>query len=235
MLFFGIDTCCMAATAALCDEERLIAETVINTKKTHSEKMLPQIDNMLSSAEIDIADIDCFCVACGPGSFTGVRIGVAMIKAFAQAADKPCVSVSTLNALAHNVSVFSGIICPILDARRNQVYNALFQGGNNLKRLCDDRALGVDELIEELKGYNQPVIFLGDGVLAYGDEIKSALGDMAVFAPVAQRLNSAASVCQAGMELYKEGKTVAYEDITPQYVRLSQAEREKKMKKDGTE
>ncbi len=233
MLAFGIDTCCAAATAALIDETRLIAETFINTKKTHSEKMLPQIDNMLAFAEVDINDADCFCVACGPGSFTGVRIGVAMVKAFAEATGKPCVSVSTLHALANNVGVFNGIICPILDARRNQVYNALFRGGESLVRICDDRALGLDELLVELKEYTEPVIFLGDGVLVYEAEIKEALGESAIFAPVSLRLNLAASVAEVGLKLFKEGKTTPVDELSPQYLRLSQAEREKNMKKDG--
>ena len=126
MLILGIDTCCMAATTALMSDDRLVAQVVQNNKKTHSQNIMPMIDFMLSQAEVSAKDVDGFAVAVGPGSFTGVRIGVATIKALAHATGKPCIAVSTLKALANNVVPFEGIICPIMDARRGQVYNALF-------------------------------------------------------------------------------------------------------------
>ena len=185
MLTFGIDTCCMAATAAIVDENVLVAETVINRKKTHSELMMPQIENMFKAAEISPVDIDVFAAAVGPGSFTGVRIGVATAKAMAEGLDKPCVAVSTLEALAYPSKFFDGIISPILDARREQVYNALFENdGNGLSRLTEDRALSLEKLLLELRDIGKNVIFLGDGCLVFKEQIKEVLGGKAFFAPI---------------------------------------------------
>jgi len=230
MLIFGIDTCCMAATAALMDETKLVAQTVINHDRTHSQKMMPQIETMFLQAEKDVADVDLFAAAVGPGSFTGVRIGVATVKALAQAVDKPCAAVSTLQALAFNNAVFDGIICPVLDARRNQVYNALFLGGKTMTRLCEDRALGIEELLNELQAQEKPVLFCGDGTLAFRQVIAETLGEQAQFASRMQNLNLAAAVAE--LALMGEGETMPAKDLIPQYVRLSQAEREQ-LEKNG--
>lgn len=227
MLVFGIDTCCMAATAAIMNENIMVAQTVINQNKTHSQIMMPQIEQMFGAAEVDPMEIDAFAAAVGPGSFTGVRIGVATAKAMAQAADKPCVAVSTLEALAYSSKYFDGIIAPVLDARRNQVYNALFQGGSSLERLCDDRALSLDELLGELVSFGKRVLFMGDATLVFEAEIKEALGDMAFFAPKATNLNLAGAVAEIGLEKLKAGLAVEYGRLVPEYIRLSQAEREK--------
>ncbi len=227
MLIFGIDTCCNAATAALLEDDRLVAQTIINSGKTHSQKMMPQIEQMFQQAEKKVEDVDCFAAAVGPGSFTGVRIGVATVKAMAQAVQKPCVAVSTLHGLANNLSVFDGIICPILDARREQVYNALFRGGRSLERLCQDRALGVEELLRELKEESAPILFCGDGVPVFREKILEVLGEKAMFAPIMQNMNLGASVAEIGLAMAKQGKTVEYGELVPQYVRLSQAERER--------
>ncbi len=230
MLIFGIDTCCNAATAALLEDDRLVAQTVINSGKTHSQKMMPQIEEMFRQAEKEVSDVDCFAVAVGPGSFTGVRIGVATVKALAQAVKKPCVAVSTLHGLAHNVSVFDGIICPILDARREQVYNALFRGGRNMGRLCEDRALGIEELLAELGEEPSPILFCGDGVPVFRERILEVLGDRAIFAPIMQNMNLAGSVAEIGLAKARDEETVSYGELVPQYIRLSQAERERQEK-----
>lgn len=224
MLIFGIDTCCSAATSAIYDGEKLLAQTVINHKKTHSQKILPQIDSLFALSDLDISDIDCFAAAIGPGSFTGVRIGVATIKGMAMALSKPCVAVSTLEALAYPLSSFSGIVCPILDARRGQVYNALFQNG---KRLCPDRALSLSALLEEIS--DRSVIFLGDGVFPYKDEIQSAMKS-AEFAPKSVSMNLAGNVCEVAFEKIMKGETVDACGLTPAYVRLSQAEQSAALK-----
>ena len=159
MTVFGIDTCCMAATAALVNEEVMIAQTVVNKNKTHSQMMMPLVEEMFRASEIEPASVDAFAVAVGPGSFTGVRIGVATAKALAQASKKPCIAVSTLEALAFSSKHFDGIICPILDARREQVYNALFKGGKDgLTRICEDRAMPLSELLEELKAVKMKLL-----------------------------------------------------------------------------
>lgn len=227
MLIFGIDTCCMAATAALMDEDKLIAQTVVNHNRTHSQKMMPQIEAMFEMAERDVSEVDCFAAAAGPGSFTGVRIGIATAKALAQSFGKPCAAVSTLEALANNNALFDGIISPILDARRGQVYNALFGGGRELKRICDDRAIALTALLDELKQQSKPVLFCGDGVYSFKEEIISALGDTAVFAQRMNNMNLAASVAELGLKAFTGGNTVPYGELVPQYIRLSQAERER--------
>ena len=224
MLIFGIDTCCMAATAALMEDERLLGQIVIDHKKTHSQKMMPQIEFLFEQTELDVSEVDFFAAAVGPGSFTGVRIGVATVKAMAQAFKKPCIAVSTLYALANNVSLFDGLVCPILDARRGQVYNAVFE---NNKRLCDDRAIALDELLEELSKIGKPVIFCGDAISVYREEIKEKLGDLANFAQPMQSMNLAASVAELGKQMALKGETVTYTDLKPEYIRLSQAERER--------
>lgn len=232
MLIFGIDTCCMAATAALMDESGLLAQTVVNNKKTHSQKMMPQIEEMFGHTELSPEDVDFYAAAVGPGSFTGVRIGVATVKAMAQAFKKPCIAISTLHALAKNVALFDGIICPILDARREQVYNALFNGGKSLERLCEDRALAISELLDELKKTDKEIMFCGDGVPVFRETIEKELGDRARFAPLMLNMNLASAVAELGLEYAKKGETVPYGDLVPQYVRLSQAERER-MEKNG--
>ncbi len=228
MLVFGIDTCCMAATAALMNETVMLAQTVISHKKTHSQMMMPQIESMFRLAEVSPADIDVFAAAVGPGSFTGVRIGVATVKAMAQAANKPCVAVSTLEALAHSSSCFKGLICPILDARRNQVYNALFySNGKTMTRKRDDRALALSELFSELNALNDDVLFMGDGVLAYREEILEKMSSRAHFASKVNNLNLAGSVAEIGLRMFSDGIFTNYNDLVPQYVRLSQAERDR--------
>lgn len=233
MLIFGIDTCCMAATAALMDDDKLVAQTVINHNRTHSQKMMPQIESMFELAERDITEVDCFAAAAGPGSFTGVRIGIATAKAFAQACQKPCAAISTLEALANNNVLFDGIISPILDARRGQVYNALF-GGGELKRLCGDRAIALTALLTELKEQDRPVLFCGDGVYAFKEEIIKNLGDTAVFARRMNNMNLAASVAELGIKAYESGNTIPYGELVPQYIRLSQAERERLEKQNNS-
>ena len=236
MLTFGIDTCCAAATAAIINDDVLLAQTVINNGKTHSQKMMPQIEAMLSFVGIDPNEIDLYAAAVGPGSFTGVRIGVATAKAMAQAANKPCAAVSTLEALAFASKHFDGVICPILDARRSQVYNALFENENGeLKRRCADRALALKELFCELEALGKNVLFMGDGTLVYKTEIKSRLGIRAFFAPKLTNLNLAGAVAELGERDFLQGKTVSYAELVPQYVRLSQAEQEKLRQKENTE
>ena len=233
MLVFGIDTCCMAATAAIMNEKIMVAQTVINQNKTHSQIMMPQIEQMFNGAEVEPSEVDAFAAAVGPGSFTGVRIGVATAKALAQAVNKPCIAVSTLEALAFSSKYFDGIISPILDARRNQVYNALFHGGKSLERLTDDRALALDELLAQLKEYGKKILFMGDATLVFEEEIRSALGEMAYFAPKVSNLNLAGAVAEIGLDKLKRGETIEYGRLIPEYIRLSQAEREKLEREGG--
>ena len=227
MNILAIDTCCSAATAAVLTDDRLAAEIVQNNKKTHSQNIMPMIDFMMSQAEMSIGDIDCFAAAVGPGSFTGVRIGVATVKALAHAFGKPCAAVSALHAMAYNVADFGGIICPIFDARRGQVYNALFGGvrtqGNAISQeLCDE----LDERVRFAES-SPEIIFLGDGLPVFADMFNERFGKRAVFAKRSLRMNLAASVAEIGYEKLLLGDVCGYAELKPMYLRLSQAEREK--------
>jgi tRNA threonylcarbamoyladenosine biosynthesis protein TsaB len=145
MKILSLDTTAEVCTAAICEDKRLIAEMTVNTGNTHSQTLLPVVEQLLKISETSFDDIDCYACSTGPGSFTGVRIGVATVKGIAYGKNKPCISVSTLEALAYNLIGFDGIICPVMNARRNQVYNALFECKNSkLTRLCEDRALLID-------------------------------------------------------------------------------------------
>ncbi len=228
MLILGIDTCCMPASAAVYDGAKIIGEYTLNNGRTHSQKIMPMIAELFNDLGIKPRDIDCFAAAAGPGSFTGVRIGAATIKALARGAERPCAAVSTLLGLANNVRFFDGVICPIMDARRGQVYNALFSGDGSLTRLSPDRAIALSELLSELEG--KRALFLGDGVAVHRGEIEERMGERAAFAPANALLNSAASVACAAAEMFEKGETVSYSELVPNYIRLSQAERERKEK-----
>ena len=224
MKILSIDSCTNVATAAILDDEVLVAEFVLNNKITHSTKLLPQIENMMNNAEIKFSDIDVFAVTVGPGSFTGERIGVATAKALAHAVNKPMVAVSALKAMAYNLKHTDLLICPIMDARREQVYTATYRwNGDGLEAIKSDRAMALEELLEEIQ---ENVIFLGDGVPVFKDKISEKLGTKAYFAP-AHLLNlRGGSVAECAMDEYKKGNFCTYSELQPSYLRLSQAERE---------
>ena len=219
MKILAIDSCSNVATGAVVADGVVIAEFFINNKKTHSVKLLPAIENMLNEADLTYNDIDVFACTTGPGSFTGQRIGVATAKALAHAVNKPVVGVSSLKSLAYNVRCFDGIICPIMDARREQVYTATFD--NKLNTIKEDRAMALRDLLEELKG--KRVIFLGDGVASFKDTITVALGENAFFAPPNLVNLRGSSVALCAIEAENPQK---YDQLLPSYLRMSQAERE---------
>lgn len=225
MKILSLDTTAEVCTAALCENEKLIAEMTVNTGNTHSQTLLPVVEQILKISETDIGEIDCFACSTGPGSFTGVRIGVSTIKGIAYGKNKPCISVSTLEALANNLVGFDGIICPVMNARRNQVYNALFECvGDKITRLCPDRALSIDELDEELSKFEKPVYLVGDGYEITSNGLKTTKPQ---FVPERQRVQSAYSVSRCALEKYKNGETLTDRQLVPIYLRPSQAERER--------
>ena len=227
MNILAIDTSCNACTAAIVAGNKLIAQSVVNNKKTHSEKLMPMIENMFLTAEIALADIDIIAVANGPGSFTGVRIGVATAQGLAHSLGIPCAGISTLEALAGNVFGFNGIICPILNARRDQVYTGLFRWENGeLVREMDDCTLLLSELLERLQN-EERVVFLGDGIFEFHAEIEEKLKRRVIFAPPQINMNLAGSVANRAQEYIRENGDVPIDNIVvPNYLRLSQAERE---------
>lgn len=223
MLTLSFESSAKAASVALCDGARLISQYSQCTALTHSRTLLPMAEDMLKNAELSMADVELFAVAQGPGSFTGIRIGVSTVKGLAWAANKPCVGVSTLEAMAwHGVSA-GGYVCPVMDARRSQVYNALFEIKDGLPvRLCEDRAISLEELAAELVTLNAPALLVGDGAELTARFLNEK-GIAYKMAPENLRYQSAWGVAMAAL-----GKTPASADeLLPVYLRLSQAERER--------
>lgn len=225
MKILALDSTAEACTAALCDDGRLIAEMTVNTGNTHSQTLLPLVEQILKISETSLEEIDAFACSTGPGSFTGVRIGAATIKGLAYGKNKPCVSVSTLEALAYNISGYNGILCPVMNARRNQVYNALFECRDaKIMRLTSDRALSIDELDDELSGFDSPIYLSGDGYTITERGLKKATIS---FVPERQRFQSGYSVAMCAYDKLAKGETLSDNELVPIYLRPSQAERER--------
>ena len=225
MILLSIDTSGPACSAALLADDRLLGEIVINSALTHSETIMPAVDELLSRENLTCADVDLFAVAAGPGSFTGVRIGVSTAKGLAWGAQKPAIGVSTLEAMAyHGLAAGEGtLVCAAMDARRSQIYNALFEiRGGKPVRLCEDRAISLAELGEELGKMQKSAFLVGDGAqLCYNTCLD--MGIPAVLAPGNLVSQSAWGVAMAAF-----GQTpVPAEELLPVYLRLSQAERER--------
>ena len=225
MKILAIDTSATASSAAICDENKIIGEFFINTKLTHSRTLMPMVESLLTNTNLQTSDITAIAVNCGPGSFTGVRIGVAAAKGLAFADDLPCIEVSTLESLAYNLQSAKGIICSVMDARCAQVYNALFKcDGEKLERICKDRALS-----EELKGYNERIILVGDGAELCFNAMKETLSNVEL-APINVRFQRASSTAEIAIEKFNNGEVLSAAEIMPMYLRLPQAERELKKK-----
>ncbi len=228
MKILAIDTSAVIASCALCEDEAPIAVYSQKAGLNHSQTMLPMIKNLMDNTGVSIDEIDMLAVSEGPGSFTGIRIGIATIKGLAFAKDKICVGVSTLEAMAKTIGTFAtdAIICPVMDARRNQLYNALFEiRGESLLRLTPDRLVDANELAKELNEMDKPVYFVGDGY----DLITKMNLPFQKPTPPAYRWQNAYGVAQAARDLYHraEDKSVFTDKLLrPEYLRLPQAERE---------
>lgn len=225
MKILSLDTSATVATVAIAEDSRILAEYTVDNKNTHSESLLPMIEAVLSSLSLKISDIDLFALSSGPGSFTGVRIGAATVKGLAFGKDTPCIEVSTLEALAYNLVIRQGLICPVMNARRSQVYTALFRSdGERLIRLMPDSALAISELDKILAKYEEPISLVGDGY----DITEEALKNTSLFpTPSARRNQSAASVAAIAFDSFKNGRAVTSEALSVNYLRPSQAERER--------
>ncbi len=221
MKILALDTSALTATAAVLDGDTIVCEESTTTKLTHSQTIMPMIDDLLRKASLDISDIDLFACSCGPGSFTGLRIGIGTVKGLAYGTGKKVCAVSTLEALAHNIPFSDYIIAPIMDARRGQVYNALYRWENGkLITIEEPRAISIEELCNSL---NEKTVFVGDGVKAYKDKISVLLGDSALFAPPSHVLQRASCVAMAALS--KEVTQPA--ELSAVYLRKPQAERER--------
>ena len=228
MLILALDSTAQVGSVALCQDETLIAEYTLNTGHTHSETLLPMVESVLKIAGYTVDDVELFACTAGPGSFTGVRIGAATIKGMAFGRNKPCIGVSTLEALALNGVALNGILCPAMNARRQQVYNALFDcNGQTLTRLCEDRALAITELGDELteKYPDRPVYLMGDGARLVYDALTDKPGERLVMLPERLIHQSGYNTAMAGLRLYREGVRTTDFELVPVYLRPSQAER----------
>jgi len=223
LTLLAIDTSSKSASAAVWRDGQLIGETVLQTGFTHSQTALPMTHALLQSVGLTPAECDAFAVTVGPGSFTGLRIGVAQIKGMAMAAGKPCYSVSTLKALAYGHAMRSGILCPVLDARRSQVYTALFRAENGkVSRIFEDDAISLEALAQRLEVLQEPIFLLGDGAQMAYDRLHERVPMMC--RPMAGDTALAArGVAFAAMD----EEPVAADGLYPRYLRLSQAERER--------
>lgn len=225
MKILSLDSTAIVSTVAVCEDERLLAQLTLNNGNTHSETLLPMIEAALKLLKMNIDDVDLFACSVGPGSFTGVRIGVATVKGLAFGKGKPCVGVSSLEALAYNLKGNDGLICPVMNARRSQLYNALFicEGGK-LRRVCDDRLISVFDLEEELLGYDMPIYLCGDG---YGIAKDAFTKITTRNTPTLQQYQSAYSVALCAYEAAKKELLTTDRELSPTYLRASQAERER--------
>ena len=225
MKILSVDSASKVATCAILDENNLIAEYTINNKLEHSTLIMNIIDQLLKDSNLDISDIDGFVVSKGPGSFTGLRIGMATIKGLSLGSNKPYVSISSLDSLAYSLVNFSGIICPIMDALRESVYTCIYKGKDgNLEKLIDYSALELSELVNILKEKNEPVIFTGDAVLKHKEYLLENI-PYAKFAPNHLSLVRASSLGELGIKLLLNNE---YDDInsSPFYLKKPQAQRE---------
>ena len=238
MKVLAIDSSGMTATVAVVEDTQTIAEYTVNFKKTHSQTLLPMIDTMGKMIELDLKSIDAIAVAGGPGSFTGLRIGSATAKGLGLALEKPLIHVPTVDGLAYNLYGCQDIICPIMDARRKQVYTGMYtfarrelEGSKETELVLDvleaQNASPIDELIERLNIHGRPVVFLGDGVPVYQDVIREKMRVPFSFAPASANRQRAAVVGALGIQYYKEGKFETAMEHQPDYLRVSQAERER--------
>ena len=227
MRILAFETSAKAASVALMEEGKLLASGYQNTGMTHSQTLLVMAEDLLKQCGLTPRDVDAVAVAAGPGSFTGVRIGVAAAKGFAWGRELPCFGVSTLEAMALHPGIYEGIICPVMDARRAQVYNALFRAERGaITRLTEDRAISLAELGEELKKWEQPIFLVGDGSNLCYNTLKDSVPGL-VLPPehrMHQRAEGVALAARLQMDAGDPGDAAA---LTPNYLRLSQAERER--------
>ena len=235
MRILALDSSGLVASVAIVEgdvrKDETIAEYTINYKKTHSQTLLPMLDEVVKMTELDLNSVDAIAVAGGPGSFTGLRIGAATAKGLGLALNKPLIHVPTLHGLAYNLCGTDSIVCPIMDARRGQVYTGIYEfDGNELVVLEDQMAVSIEELGEKLRAFDRKIIFLGDGVPVFRHPLVERImaGEKIGFAPANMNRQRAASVGALALRYYRAGRVESAADHRPDYLRVSQAERERK-------
>ena len=234
MKILGIDSSGLVASVAIVEDDRLVAEYNLQYKITHSQTLLPMLEEIRNRIHLDMQTIDAIAVAAGPGSFTGLRIGAATVKGLGLALGKPIIPVPTLEGMAYNCYGTDLLVCPIMDARRNQVYTGLYifekEDRIRMKSVMEQTAVGFDELAANLNVLGREVLFLGDGVPVFAEAMKELLRIPYYFAPAHMNRQRAASVAALGKEKFEQGIFEDAADHAPEYLRLSQAERERQEK-----
>ena len=228
MKILGLDSSGIVASVAVVEEDTLIAEYTVNYKKTHSQTLLPMLDTIAKMTELDLNSIDAIAVAAGPGSFTGLRIGSATAKGLGLALKKPLIAIPTVEGLAYNLYDASGLICPIMDARRKQVYTGIYRFTDHQLEVVEDQmAVPMETMIDKLNQRGEAVTFLGDGVPVFRELIEEKMTVPYSFAPAHVNKQRAAAIAALGEIYYRQGKTETAMEHVPDYLRVSQAERER--------
>ncbi len=227
MKVLALDTSTLTSTCAVISNGEVIGEYSLNQDMSHSERLVPMIENILNELKIDISEIDLYGVSTGPGSFTGLRIGAATIKGFAHVFDKPVVGVSTIKGLAYNLP-FNKIVVPILDARRDRVYTGIYSWvDDEIETILEPDVMNIEILMDKLEEYEN-IVMNGNGISVYGDRIKDRFGNRVNFAKLGQNQCRAVSIAQLALQSFDKGKVDDYYTLAPEYLRVSQAERELK-------
>ena len=228
MKILGLDSSGLVASVAIVEDDNLLAEYTVNYKKTHSQTLLPMLDEIVKMIELDLSSIDAIAIAGGPGSFTGLRIGSATAKGLGLALQKPLVQIPTVDGLAYNLYGSRDMVCPLMDARRNQTYTGLYEfDETGMKVLEPQCAVGIHEIVEKINEKNRSVVFLGDGVPVFRAYIEENCRVPFSFAPAHMNKQRAAAVAALAFTCYREGKIQTAAEHRPDYLRLSQAERER--------
>ncbi len=228
MKILAVDSSGLVASVAILDKDKIYAEYTINNKKTHSQTLLPMLDEIVKALEIELKELDAIAIAGGPGSFTGLRIGSSTAKGLGMVLDIPIINVPTVDALAYNLYGTKDMVCPIMDARRNQVYTGLYEfAGNEFVVIKKQIAVGIDEIAAEINSRNKGVIFLGDGVDVHKETLKELINVPMSFAPAHLLRQRAGAVGALGLIYLEKGLVENPDEHEPEYLRLSQAERER--------
>lgn len=236
MKILGLDSSGLVASVAVVEDDNMLAEYTVNYKKTHSQTLLPMLDEIATMIELDLQTIDAIAIAGGPGSFTGLRIGSATAKGLGLALDKPLIQIPTVDGIAYNLCGSSDLVCPLMDARRNQTYTGLYEfHGNDMEVLVQQYAVGIEEIIDIVNGYGREVVFLGDGVPVFGSYIQEHCQVPYRFAPAHMNKQRASALAVLGQSYYLQGKVQTPAEHRPDYLRMSQAERERMEQRKATE
>lgn len=227
MKILAIDSSGLVASLAIVTEDELIAEYTINYKMTHSQTLMPMLDEIVQMTNMDLKEIEAIAISKGPGSFTGLKIGAATAKGLGLVLDIPIIAIPTVDGIAYNLYKTKGIICPIMDARRNQAYTGLYKWINDeFTVLSEQKVAKIEELVKEINELNEEVIFLGDGVEIFKNQLKELVNVPYSYAPSHLSKQRAGAIGALGIEYMKKGETIHADNFAPSYLRKSQAERE---------